>query len=348
MTAETLAAPAEPVLPTARLIAPYGITGDEWHAARKLGGSDIAAILGMDKYRTPRHVWLEKRGELPDLPRSPFLEEAAEIGTELEPWIADKFARFTGTHVTTIGTLAHTDRDWMTVNLDRLVHGCDQPCLLECKNRSEYLARDWVDGVPDGPALQAHWGMAVTGLDHAHVAALIGGNKFRHYRIDRDPELLDHLVTLAGEFWDSVADPNAAPPVDGSDAATDLLAHLWETTADKLTVVDAAELVPLRSRCLSLKARLRELEAELAEAENQIKDMLGPHEIGTDAQYQQLATWKQNGAFASKRFRDAEPDLAAQYTRLAPVLDVKALAADHPDLHRKYRARVLRFPKGAS
>jgi putative phage-type endonuclease len=324
------------------------VDAEQWHAARKLGGSDIAAILGMDKYRKPRHVWLEKRGELPDLPRSPFLEEAAEIGTELEPWIADKFARVTGTTVETIGTLAHVERDWMTVNLDRVVHGCDETCLLECKNRSEYLAKDWSDGVPDGPALQAHWGMAVTGLGHAHVAALIGGNKFRQFRIDRDDELIGHLVALAADFWATVVDPDAAaPPVDGSDAATELLAHLWETTADAMTVVDETVVMPLTRRREQLKKQIKDAEAELADVENQVKDLLGPKEIGTDAHMRELVSWKQNGQFAAKRFRDAEPELAAAYTRPMPGLDVKALQNDHPDIYRKYRARVLRVPKGA-
>nr|WP_255272404.1 YqaJ viral recombinase family protein [Actinomadura madurae] len=297
----------------------------------------------------PRQVWLEKRDELPDLPRSPELEEYAEIGAELEDWIANRFARVTGTRVATIGTLAHVDRDWMTVNLDRAVTGCEAPCLLECKNRSEYQAKEWAEEVPDGPALQAHWGMAVTGLTHAHVAVLIGGNKFRHFRIDRDEEFLDDLVALAGDFWATVEDPDAlAPPIDGSDAATELLAHLWETTADSMKVVDEAVVMPLTARRQHLKDQIDALETDLAEVENQLKDLLGEKEIGTNELTQPLVTWKQNGNFAAKRFREAEPELAAEYTRLMPGLDVKALAKDHPETYRRYRARVLRIPKGPS
>lgn len=338
------AAPLE--FPTARLVAPYGADPEVWHAARKMGGSDIAAILGMDRYRTPRHVWLAKRGELPELPRSPELDEAAEIGSELEEWIAAKFARVTGTRVETVGTLAHIKHDWMTVNIDRLVHGCDDgPCLLECKNRSEYQAKDWVDEVPDGPALQAHWGMAVTGLQHAHVAVLLGGNKFRRYRIDRDEELIGDLVRLAARFWASVQDPAAtAPPVDGSDATTELLAHLWETTPDSTTVVNEARVSTLRARRDQLREQIGDLKEDLAKVENQLRDILGPHEIGTDRWGKQLVTCKQNGTFASKRFAQDHPDLAAEYTRLMPVLDVKALAADRPQTYRRYRARVLRTP----
>lgn len=36
---------------------------DEWVAQRRhgIGGSDVAAILGVNPYKTPYHVWLEKR-----------------------------------------------------------------------------------------------------------------------------------------------------------------------------------------------------------------------------------------------------------------------------------------------
>lgn len=334
--------------PTARLIAPYGIDPEAWHAVRKVGGSDLAAILGMDRYRTPRHVWLEKRGELPDLPRSPELDEAAEIGTELEEWIAGKFARAVGVSVHTVGTLAHVEHDWMTVNLDRAVTGCDEPCFVECKNRSAYQAADWADEVPDGPALQAHWGMAVTGLPHAHVAVLIGGNRFRSFRIDRDDELIDHLVAITGDFWETVVDPDAtAPPIDGSDAAADLLAHLWETTADAMATVDPAVVLPLAVRRADLKRQIADAVAELQLVENRLKDLLGPHEIGVDDQLNPLVTWKQNGQFAAKRFREAEPELAAEYTHLVEAIDTKRLAAERPDTYRRYRARVLRVPKGA-
>lgn len=42
-------------------------THDEWLEARKqgIGGSDMAAILGFNKYRDAVSVWLDKRGELP-------------------------------------------------------------------------------------------------------------------------------------------------------------------------------------------------------------------------------------------------------------------------------------------
>ena len=55
-------------------------------------------------------------------------------------------------------------------------------------------------------------------------------------------------------------------------------------------------------------------------------------------------SWKANGAFAKKRFREAEPELAAKYTRTVEEIDTDALAAEHPEIYTKFRARVLRVP----
>ncbi|MEV5710082.1 lambda-exonuclease family protein [Actinoallomurus sp. NPDC052274] len=341
------------VTPTARLLLPANAGREEWEAARQggLGGSDIAAVLGMDKYRSPRHVWLDKRGELPDLPRDPELDEAAESGTELEDYIARKFARKTGTRVRRVGTLVHVDHPWMRVNIDRRVYGCpDGPCLLECKNRSEWQRQQWSEEVPDGPALQAHWGLAVTGYGHAHVAVLLGGNSHRHFRIERDEELLSHLISYAGEFWQSVTDPAAPPPpIDGSDAATELLARMWNATKDAKVRVDPDVVRPLIDRKDELVAQMEELAVEVARIENQLKEMLGEAEIGVDAADNELVSWKQNGNFAPKRFAKEHPELAAKYTRLAEVFDLKTFKAEQPEMYRAYRARVLRTPtKGTS
>jgi putative phage-type endonuclease len=332
--------------PTAFVVAPPGLPREEFLAGRAggLGGSDIAAVLGMDRYTSPLKLYLEKRGELPDLPRPAWLDEAADIGTELEEFIAGRFAKLTGTKVEPIGTLQHVERDWMRVNLDRLVHGCgDGPCFVECKNRSEYQLSDWKDGVPDEPALQVHWGLAVSGYDHGHLAALIGGNKFRQFRIDRDDQLISHLVQAGDRFIDRVRTGNP-PPVDGSDATTELLAHLFDVQPDAVKEIDPLAVASLLTERTRLKAEVKERGERLAEIDNLLTAELGDAELA-QAGNQVLYTAKKNGVFASKRFEEAHPELAAALRRTVDALDVEAVKELHPDEYRAHRARVIRIPK---
>ena len=56
-----------------------------------IGGSDIAAIMGYSRWKTPLRLWCEKTGKLsaPDLSNV----EAVEMGTKLEQFVADMFEK---------------------------------------------------------------------------------------------------------------------------------------------------------------------------------------------------------------------------------------------------------------
>lgn len=340
------------VTPTGILAAPSDIPEREWLEMRRtgIGGSDIAALVGLSRYTSPFQLYLDKRGELPDLPRSEALERAAEWGHMMEPLMAQRFSDLHGVKVRRVGLIRHEADPWRLVNLDRQVAGCDDgPCLLEIKNRSAWKAGEWGEsgdpaGVPDSEALQAHWGMGVTGYRHSHLSVLINGNDDRHYRIDYDPGIAGDVTAMARSFWQRVQDGNP-PPVDGSDAVTELLSVLWTGREKAEKIIDPAEAGPLKAELRRLQAQAAETEAQIAEIKNRMAFMLGDAEEAVwDGET--LFTRRQNGAFSAKRFEADHPDLAAKYTHLVPAIDAKALAADQPELYRAYRARVLRIPGG--
>ncbi|MFJ6748298.1 YqaJ viral recombinase family protein [Streptomyces sp. NPDC091266] len=344
LTSETSRA----VAPTAVLVAPAGSEHAHWLASRRhgIGGSDIAAVLGMSRYTSPIELYLDKVGELGDVPRSPELVEAAFWGHQHEPTIAKVFAERTGLGVAEgPGMLAHVERRWMLANVDRYVieKGERAPSsLLEIKTRSAFQLDEWLLGVPDGPALQTHWYLAVTGYTHAHVAALLGGNRLLIHRIERDDGLVEHLAEIVGRFWQNVLD-RIPPPPDGSEATRELLAHLYDVAPDSVTVADPATVLPLLKQRAAIKVNEQLVADELRLVDNQLKATAGTAEV-VKADGETAFTWKQNGTFAAKKFADAHPDLAAQYTHHVTALDTKRLAAEHPDLFRKFRARRLVVP----
>ena len=350
---EAPASSARKVTPTGVLVAASGLPEAEWLQLRRsgIGGSDVAALLGMSRYTSPFELYLDKRGELPDLMCPEALMRAAGWGHLLEPLIAQRFAELHGVTVRKVGLLRHESDPWRLANLDRQVFGCDDgPCLLEIKNRSAYKADEWGPsgdpaGVPDGEALQTHWYIGVTGYRHAHVGVLINGNDDRYYRIDRDPDLEADVTALAWSFWQRVQDGNP-PPVDGSEAVTELLSVLWAGREGAEKVLSPDEVNPLKAELKHAQAAAKEAERQVADAKNRMAVLLGGAEAAVwDGQV--LFTRKQNGTFAEKRFAEAHPDLHAKYTRTVDVFDPKALAADNPELYRAFRARVLRVP-GAS
>lgn len=329
--------------PTARLLLPASATRQEWEATRRagIGGSDVAAILGLDRYKSPRHVYEAKHGRPDDV-----TSESAEIGTEIEDFIAYLFSKRSGVKVgSPPGTLVHVERPWMRVNVDRYTYDDygNVTGLLECKNRSEFQADDWEDGVPDSPAIQTHWGMAVGGWDHGYVAALVGGNKLRWHRLERDEELIGYLVDHCGRWFERHVVEGFPPPADGLEATTDLLAKLWSVKAETVAEVDLAKAKELRARRADLKARAEALAEEQRAVENEMRLLNADCEVAK-AGGKVAWSWKANGTFAAKRFAAAEPELAAQFTHLVPAIDTDRLKAEQPDIYDRYRARVLRVP----
>jgi putative phage-type endonuclease len=345
------------VTPTGILLAPAGLPEAEWLQLRRqgIGGSDIAGLLGMDKYNAPWKLFLEKRGELDglDLPVPDFVQRAAMWGHLHEPTIAARFAELTGLRVRRIGMIQHAEVPWMLANLDRQVHGCcDGPCVLEIKTRSYRKAHEWGEsgdpgGVPDREALQSLWYLLVTGYGHVHVAVLINGNDDRYYRLDRDQALLDDLAIMGERFWSRVlsGDP---PPVDGSQAVTDLVKDLWAGSPETVRILSRQDVDPLLARRKEIKEEITGLTGALGTVENSLKVMLADAEIALAPDGDKLYSWPRNGTFSAERLRQIAPELAAKYERTVIAVDKDGLAADHPDTYRACRARVLRIPRGVA
>lgn len=331
--------------PTARLLLPANASREEWLTVRRagIGGSDVAGILGLGgKYAGPRHVFEEKHG------RPTFKgNEAAEIGSEIEPFLAYLFTKRSGIETAEApGTLVHVDRPWQRVNVDRYTFERPGPAsgVLELKSRSEYQAEQWEDGaVPDAPAIQCHWGMAVGGWDHGFVAALVGGNKFRWVRLERDEEMIEYLIDYCGKWFQRHVVEGFEPPADGLEATSNLLAKLWSVKAETIAEIDVAKAKELRAKHAEVKAREKAIKEELRLVENEMKLLTAENEIAKSGG-KPAWTWKANGTFASKQFAEARPDLVEKYTHMVPALDMDRLKEEEPAAYAEFRARRLLVP----
>lgn len=305
------------------------IARPEWLELRRrgIGGSDAAAICGQSRWTSPFEVWLDKVGMLDD---SDHASEAAEWGTILEPVVRTQVAARTGHRIDEVHQmLAHPARPWQLVNLDGEI--ADLDAVYEGKTASAYLADDWADDkVPDAYVLQGQHALAVTGRARVIYGVLIGGQRLEIRTVERDDELIDHLVTLEAEFWDMV-EARTPPPPDGSKACTDLLAHLWDVTPGAVRTLDAdgvahvEALIGQRREAVEMEALYTEAKADI---ENQLKVLVGDHEVLAAPSGEALFTWKEQ-------------------TRT--TIDTNQLERDLPDIAERYRRtsthRRVHFPK---
>ena len=192
---------------------------ERWLAERRagIGGSDVAAILGLSPFKTAFEVWLDKTSA--ELTRNPIDDlERIQFGRLMEDIIAREYARREGVKVRRRNELVrHARYPWMIANVDRLIDG--QRCGLECKNVDAMAFRlgDWgepgTDQAPDEYVLQCQHYMIVLDYPVWHLAACVGGNRLVHFVIERDAELAEMLIDAEREFWQRV-EQRQAPAMD--------------------------------------------------------------------------------------------------------------------------------------
>ncbi|MEZ7004977.1 YqaJ viral recombinase family protein [Streptomyces sp. AD55] len=339
-----LAPEAHVVLPAGDMLDPE--YRERWLKERLsgLGGSDVAVLLGFVSGKGPWHVFEDKHGRGKD-----FDSEAMEFGRELEEPIARVFSRRTGIPVINPpGMYANTARPWMLGNVDRLALDADTGEVegpVECKNRTEWQRADWEeDEAPDAPQIQNLWYQAVGGWRKGYVAACVGGNKLRWHRVKYREDLVEHLVQWTGDWWQRHIVEGEEPPADGLPGTKDLLAHLWDVQEGAVTEVAVEQARNLRRRSAALEAAIGRAQRRLDEVENAMRLIARENEIVKTPGGKVAWTYKQNGNFAPARFAKAHPELAKQYEVTKTGIDTKALAKDHPEIYREFRARMLRVP----
>lgn len=196
-----------------------------------IGGGDAACIAGLDRFKQPFRLYMEKRGEWSEEDLSD--NDAVHFGNVYEDVVATEWARRNGQRVRrdNIGKV-HPDLPWCAGHIDRKVEGVNEG--LECKNRAWFVAREYgpsgTDEAYSADIAQCQHYMAVTGWDRWHVAVYFGGADFRQYTIERDQSFIDQLLALEAEFWEDVQ--AGRPPAFDPDHRTtgELLRTLYPGT----------------------------------------------------------------------------------------------------------------------
>lgn len=185
-----------------------------------IGGSDMAAILGLSPYKQAIDVFYEKR---PDLAAREGYQDivvggdAVDFGHLVEPAVAKLYEKRTGKKVRQQHqTQEHRDYSYLRANIDRRVTG--EKRGLEIKTVNWRLADRWgesgSDEIADYYLPQVHHYMLVMDWPMWDVAALIGGaSDFRIYTVERDKEWDQMIIAAAADFWDGV-ERGIAPPID--------------------------------------------------------------------------------------------------------------------------------------
>jgi putative phage-type endonuclease len=251
-----------------------------------IGGSDIAAILGISPWRNPVDLWLSKIQPQPD-------EDSLvkKRGRRMEPYILSMIAEeFNVPTKTWARNVRHIDEavpySACEVDAEAIYLAEDEnstrslPVIenIEIKTVHPFKANEWgeagADQLPLHYLAQAQWGLGVTRRDVCRVFALIGDD-LRPYVVERDEPTINAMRARAHDFWERYVLAGERPPLDYDDPHTlDLLKRLYPGTNGK-TIEATPELERWRLTMQEARAAADKYENVFAGAKAHLLDAMG-------------------------------------------------------------------------
>ena len=179
-------------------IPPHDMSRETWLAERRkgLGGSDAAAACGLSRFTSPRQLFHDKRGDLEEQPDN----DSFYWGRKLEGIVLEEAEQQTGLEMAPYKYMIWSQKyPWAFVNLDGLIYESGDPVgIVECKTAGWIKSDEWgssgTDLMPREYVMQCQHALAVTALQFAILAVLIGGNQFRWYRIQRNEAMIKKIM----------------------------------------------------------------------------------------------------------------------------------------------------------
>lgn len=234
----------------------------------KIGGSDLAILLGYSQYKTPHQLWQEKTKRVSiDMNTA----EKARWGNILEPVIAKETSDRTGLKLINYKkAFVAKNNERMIANIDRAI--VDQkdgngPGLLEIKTVDQwvYKADDWEEGIPINYWLQVQFYFYVTGFKWGKLAILVGGNQLFIEDIAPDYELLGKIIPVVEEWIQQHLIEDKAPSKKAVDWSLTTSDPDKAVEAEEETFDKAYEMAQVKAQIKALKSQEDELKARLIE-----------------------------------------------------------------------------------
>lgn len=244
---------------------------------RRIGGSDVAAILGVSDYSSPFDVWLRIvegfKGEQ---------TVAMKLGLRFERAIADWWCERAGVEIAWFDSFHHPDREWQRLSPDVRVTTSPGE-IADIKRSRRALDRHGHPGTDDLAdyelcQLQTYLEALHSMGEPAEVGHLVvhdlEHDELFTWHTRRDPEFGALIVEACERFWRDHVLTKKPPPMSGSETAK---AWLEKRRPRDTTPARAATPEELR---LALEYRdvhgaIKQLEERESVLKNQLRESIG-------------------------------------------------------------------------
>lgn len=176
-----------------------------------LGGSDVAAILGVSPWKSIVDLWLDKI--------TPRVEDSQNVaakrrGSRLEPYIRDMIEEEYGLKIVRVNQ-RYIDKElpFLAAEIDAETEDEN----IEIKTVHPFKAKEWgeqdTDHLPIHYIAQVQHGMGINGKNKCRTFALIGDD-LKQFIVERDDETIEAMRNRCSDFWNSYVLPKIQPPMD--------------------------------------------------------------------------------------------------------------------------------------
>lgn len=291
------------------------ISREDWLQLRAttIGGSDASAILGLNPYKSPYTLWLEKTNKV--IPEDISGKEAVRLGTDLEDYVAKRFTEATGKKVRRENyTIFRDDMPYAHANYDRMVVG--ENAGLECKTTNALHLSKFKNGeFPANYYCQCMHYLMISGAERWYLAVLVLGIEFKVFVIERDEAEIEALRAAEADFWEMVQ-TDTPPELDGSPSTVESLNEQFpDTDPDEFADLtgNAADLA-LIDEC---NAQIKALEEKQAAAKARIMQSMGVCEFGGYGGYS--VSWKpqKRSTFDRKKWEKENGKIPDEYFKIS-------------------------------
>lgn len=250
------------------------------------GGTDVACILGVNKYKSAYNYWLEKTGKIE---KQPVQNEAVYFGVQQERTIMNEYLDRFGdgdkvnfsvkvpkTEIGNSGVFLGGECDATILDSDYW----KRDIILEAKTANGFVWRnDFKQGkeVPVFYDCQGAYYCAKTGIRTVIFCILTDGRYFFMERNYSNEECLFAVDTITDYHRDYIIG-DSEPSVDGGKACTEFVKKIANTMPEGTAEIDDEELDKAVKDACELKKTIKDMKLELDLAENKIRTSLDEFE----------------------------------------------------------------------
>lgn len=273
-----------------------------------ISASDVSSILGLNPYRKPIDVWVDKTNTEPFEEQEETEQQA--LGHVFEKYLSDYYCKKAPPGVRRRvyepkQTLQHPHIEWAFATPDRFLFEVPSATrlplglkalattgkasrLLEIKLVGPFAIKNWIadiydtdeemeesDRIPMYVFCQCQWQMLVTGYRRVDVVAMLGGTKLRIFEIPYDKEFVDNALTICEDFRKNFILPKIEPRPDGSNQYREYLSQKYPCNLDK-NMIEATEAAhSLAIDYSQLGVAEKEIKTKREKLSQMLKDIIG-------------------------------------------------------------------------